>query len=501
MKQAQRSLVAAVVATAAYIFGGAPAQAADYWFLKATPSLKPQAAAVPAEPAIALSAGVLPDGMEGKAYSFDLKTLTQVTAGPGIGSAQYALGGGSLPTGISLSNEGQLAGTPTALTAPEGAGFTVVGTYVDKTGQQVYTIKVGESTLDATQIAAGSSHSCAITTAGGMKCWGMNAYGQLGNGTKTSSTVPVQVFGLTSGVTQISASDSSCAVHGGSVKCWGLNFSGQLGNGTKVDAVVPQQVSGLTSGMRSVSLGSAHACALSTAGAVTCWGTNTAGELGDGTQTSSTVPVQVTGLQTGATAVSSGNGVACAIVSGSAKCWGSNGDGTLGNGGNLNSSVPVQVSGLTSGVSSLGVGAGTGVSFACAVTSGVAKCWGNNAKGQLGNGTTNSSNVPVQALGLTSGVTSISTGGEHTCALHNGVAKCWGHNGYGQLGDGTITNASAPVLVSGQSGTSGQISAGAGHTCALLNGSPRCWGRGGSGRLGNGSTATSRTPVVVKAGN
>src|SRR3989344_2558 len=285
-----------LASVSAVIFLGAPAQAADYWVLKATPSLKPQAAEMPAEPAIALSAGVLPDGMEGKAYSFDLKTLTQVTAGPGIGSAQYALGGGSLPTGISLSNE----------------------------GQQVHTKKVGTPTPDETQIAAGSSHSCAITTAGGMKCWGMNAYGQLRNGTKTSSTVPVQVFGLTSGVTQISASDSSCAVHGGSVKCWWLNFSGQLGNGTKVDAVVPQQVSGLTSGMRSVSLGSAHACALSTAGAVTCWGTNTAGELGDGTQTSSTVPVQVTGLQTGATAVSSGNGVACAIVSGSAKCWGSN---------------------------------------------------------------------------------------------------------------------------------------------------------------------------------
>src|SRR3989344_8191662 len=151
MKQAQRSLVAAVVATAAYIFGGAPAQAADYWFLKATPSLKPQAAAVPAEPAIALSAGVLPDGMEGKAYSFDLKTLTQVTAGPGIGSAQYALGGGSLPTGISLSNEGQLAGTPTGPTGPGGGGGAGGGAGAGKTGGAGHTLQAGGAAPPATQ--------------------------------------------------------------------------------------------------------------------------------------------------------------------------------------------------------------------------------------------------------------------------------------------------------------------------------------------------------------
>src|SRR3989344_8152958 len=140
-----------LASVSAVIFLGAPAQAADYWVLKATPSLKPQAAEMPAEPAIALSAGVLPDGMEGKPYSFDLKTPTQDTAGPGIGSVQYALGGGPLPTGISLSNDGQLAGTPTALTAPEGAGVTVGGTNVGKTGQEGYTIKGGGSVLHGGQ--------------------------------------------------------------------------------------------------------------------------------------------------------------------------------------------------------------------------------------------------------------------------------------------------------------------------------------------------------------
>ena len=180
MKNPLRLLLSA--ACASLLFAGsvqAQQTPKNYWFLKAIPQLKPHGTATPAQPAITLTAGVLPDGMEGKAYSFDLKTLTTVTAGPGIASAQYAVGGGTLPTGISLSNDGMLAGTPTTLTAPAGASFQVVGTYVTATGQQTYTIKVGESILQVTQIAAGDSHTCAITTAGAVKCWGGQQHGSI----------------------------------------------------------------------------------------------------------------------------------------------------------------------------------------------------------------------------------------------------------------------------------------------------------------------------------
>src|SRR3989344_4720941 len=313
-----------LASVSAVIFLGAPAQAADYWVLKATPSLKPQAAEMPAEPAIALSAGGLPDGMEGKAYSFDLKTLTQVTAGPGIGAVQYA---------------------------PGGAGFTVVGTYVDKTGQQVYTIKVGESVLQAVQISLSRSSlapvACAVTTSGAAKCWGRNGSGQLGKGTTTNSGVPVQAIGLTSGVTSVSVGASyACATVSGAAKCWGTNVQGQLGDGSKTPSTVPVQVVGLTAGVSSVATGALFACALVT-GAVRRWGDNHVNQLGDGTTTSSQVPVQVAGLNSGVASLTTGGAHSCAVVLGAAKCWGYNGNGQLGDGTAGNASVPVQVANMT----------------------------------------------------------------------------------------------------------------------------------------------------------
>ena len=114
-----------------------------------------------------------------------------------------------------------------------------------------------------TQISAGGGHSCGITPGGAVKCWGSNGHGQLGNATNTNSNVPVQVSGITSGATAVGAgSGHSCAVvTGGAVKCWGDNFSGQLGNGTFTTSNVPVTVSGITSGATTISAGSVHSCA------------------------------------------------------------------------------------------------------------------------------------------------------------------------------------------------------------------------------------------------
>jgi alpha-tubulin suppressor-like RCC1 family protein len=317
-------------------------------------------------------------------------------------------------------------------------------------------VRSAVTTVLAAQVSSGQWHTCALTISGGVKCWGDSHYGELGNGTTTSSAVPVNVSGLSSGVAAISARGLfTCAVTTGhGAKCWGNNNTGQLGNATTTNSSTPVGVSGLSSGVAAISAGVSHTCALTISGGVKCWGRSDDGQLGNGTYTSSAVPVNVSGLLSGVKAISAGGDLTCAVTTeGAAKCWGFNKEGALGNARTTNSSTPVGVSGLSSGVEAISVGG----RHTCALTtSGGVKCWGDNHYGQLGNGGTTLSTTPVNVSGLSSGVASISAGGSHTaggghtCALMtSGGVKCWGDGVYGQLGNGIKKDSTTPVNVAG----------------------------------------------------
>ena len=385
---------------------------------------------------------------------------------------------------------------------------------------------------DIGNLAAGYMYTCVVPNAGAdagkVKCWGLNDYGQLGDGTTTDRLEPVFVSGLTD-VEQITLGyNHACALIGtgvdaGKVKCWGTNFSGQLGDGTTTSSSTPVFVSGLAN-VRKISAGTFFTCAVLGAGAgvdadkVKCWGDNGQGQLGDGTYSYRLTPVFVSGL-TDVEQISLGYIHVCALIgsgvdAGKVKCWGNNNAGIFGNGTTTSSSTPVFVSGLTDAVqvavgeghtcALLGAGAGS--------DAGKVKCWGENGYGQLGDGTTTGRLTPVFVSGLID-VEKIffGKGRYHSCALLGagagadaGKVKCWGVNNNGQLGDGTANDSSLPVFVSGLTNIS-QLAAGEAHSCALMGsgvdtGQVKCWGSNYKGELGNTLMSSAQSTPVSVAG-
>lgn len=235
------------------------------------------------------------------------------------------------------------------------------------------------------------------------------------------------------------------------------------------------------------------------------WGKNNNGEAGNGTVTQSTVPTDVLSTDVLAnkvlTTVSAGNNHSCAVAGGAAYCWGSNAKGQLGDGSTVNSTVPVAVTGLPANKTVTDVSAGQ--THTCAVAGGAAYCWGDNLHGYLGNNSLTSSSLPVAVTGVLADktVTDVSTGVFHTCAAAGGAAYCWGSNTQGQLGNDSTVNSSVPVTVT----TTGvladktvtTVSSGGYHTCTDTGGAAYCWGYNSKGQLGDNSITQSNVPVTV----
>src|SRR5208283_285733 len=317
-------------------------------------------------------------------------------------------------------------------------------------------------------------------------------------------STPVAVSGLSglSGTTPLSAGfDHTCAVlSGGTVECWGDNSDGELGNGTTTNSAIPVAVSGLSGGATAVAAGFEFTCALLSCGNVECWGNNLLGQLGNAATSAPqvTTPVMVTGYLLpvrGAVQVTVGDVHTCALLSdATVECWGYNGRGQLGNGTTTASSIPVAVSGL-SGVT--GITAGT--EYTCALLSnGTGECWGDNVCGNVGDGTTLTQYSTPVAVSSLSGANAMTAGTDHTCALlYDGESECWGLNFYGALGNGGTTDSPIPSAVSGAY-LATAISAGDSTTCALISdGTVQCWGLNQFGEIGNGTTNQSDVPLVV----
>lgn len=315
------------------------------------------------------------------------------------------------------------------------------------------------------RLAGGSSiHMCAITPGGGAMCWGRASHGQLGSGSFGTPAAPTMVAGDIAWSDIFVGRISTCGVSTAGVGyCWGSNNAGEIGNasiplGTNSLGPVPVE-GGLA--FSSVVAGWRHSCGITTAGSVYCWGENTQGQLGRGQADSvfHQTPAPVAGTDR-FVQLSLGGRHTCGITTdGRAMCWGENWAGQLGDGTASSRSVPTAVSGghrfrMISTAS--GFAEGTGVTptgqaqlaHTCALTdNGTPYCWGWNGVGQVGSGSSAQfifEPVPVSG-GLRLEV--IGMGGGFSCGMTGDAVWCWGANLRGQLGNGGINSSTIPTRV------------------------------------------------------
>jgi hypothetical protein len=360
----------------------------------------------------------------------------------------------------------------------------------------------------ATKVASGRVHTCALTTSGAVRCWGENQFLQSGGPVDHTALVPFEMSGLAA-VSALSAGDDfTCALlTGGTVSCWGQNTSGQLGSGREVvdstvlqNSATPISVAGL-SGVKKIDLGATHACALTAAGGVKCWGANDIGQLGNlpdssdvGLSRLSTKTVDVQGLTSGVLDIAVNDNFSCAVTAAHAVvCWGGLGD-----------FEPTLIAGFESGVQALfagGSGYSTGPVLCAVMVSGELKCMSSGGAGSsplLGRGANPEPDgrIPAPVFGISGGVTDVSVGVSVGCAVVSGALQCWGD---GPLGVGpSPTYSVVPVTVSALGSGVLSVSVGlAGSAAVSSAGGVLCWGDGWAGNGDDSSHLTYETPVPV----
>ena len=342
---------------------------------------------------------------------------------------------------------------------------------------------------------AAGGRTCAIDGVT-LYCWGQNTDGQLGTGTvqNASSRQPVVTLQSPSAI-GLGLSHSCACDSVGQAFCWGRNADGQLGLGNTAATSRPTAVPGLRdcTGMAG---GAQHTCGLHQGGTLSCWGGNAKGQLGQGAASATpvTMPRLVAGLGD-VVEVGAGDRFTC-VRRGDATiwCWGDNASGQLGDGTMKDHALPAQVPGLPADIVELAVSR----LFVCARrATGQLWCWGDNTYGQLGNGTKTTSNTPVEVAGVADAVQIAAGGTQHVCIIRrSGVASCWGGNMFGQFGTGGTASSLVPVNVTDISGVV-SLSAGSTHTCARHSMGLGCWGQNNVNQLGEGTIIDRDTPISV----
>jgi alpha-tubulin suppressor-like RCC1 family protein len=373
-------------------------------------------------------------------------------------------------------------------------GLSVSGSVLCLEGGRTTVVQGINEGDSAVQVGGGDSFSCARTFSGAVKCWGNAGYNQLGDSTSDDRPAPSLTF-LDSQTTDLAVGrNHACVVTAlGTVQCWGTDSAGELGAGSLGSGAYRIVTAlGLT-GIRRVYAGGKHTCATTVGGELKCWGDNFYGESGTGSNRD--VQLLPFTVAAGVGAVALGKDHTCAESAGAVKCWGDNNYGQLGDTTTYERPLPTTVTGLPGGVIALAAGD----THSCALTRlGEVRCWGWNAFGELGDGTKIQRNTATAVVGLGSGAVAITGGAEHTCALTSSrEVKCWGRNARGQLGTGSTTDASVPTLVPGATGAL-SIAAGRTHTCAVMPaGSLKCWGSNGDRELGDGTSGDKTRPSAV----